>query len=184
MSKEIKAAQLISQFEGCKLKAYLDSAGIWTIGIGTIIYPNGVVVKEHDTCTAEQANEYLIHHLEKQVFPAVNKLINNQTVPDNVYAALSSFAYNCGTKYFKLEEYGFIDAVKTKNWGTFDLNKMYAAATEKNWVEYDRLNQLATGLSKCFLRYYKKRTKEGNKVPERGLAYRRCKEANSFYDKK
>lgn len=184
MSKELKAAQLIAEFEGCKLRAYPDSGNLWTIGIGTICYPNGTAVREGDICTAEQANNNLIHHLQKQIFPAVNKLINNQSVPDNVYAALSSFAYNLGTKYFKLEEYGFIDAVRTKDWGTFDFDKMYVAAKAENWVEYDRLNQLATGLCKCFLKYYKIKNKDGTRKGIKGLAFRRCKEAYSFYDKK
>ena len=30
-----KAVNLIKQFEGCRLTAYQDSVGVWTIGYGT-----------------------------------------------------------------------------------------------------------------------------------------------------
>ena len=31
-----KGTSLIKHFEGCRLEAYQDSVGIWTIGYGTI----------------------------------------------------------------------------------------------------------------------------------------------------
>ena len=51
--------KLIRESEGFKDKAYLDTGGVWTIGYGTIRYPNGNPVKKGDTCTKEQAEEYL-----------------------------------------------------------------------------------------------------------------------------
>lgn len=36
---------LISGFEGTRFKAYDDGVGVWTIGTGTTVYPNGVKVK-------------------------------------------------------------------------------------------------------------------------------------------
>jgi GH24 family phage-related lysozyme (muramidase) len=44
------------------LTAYKDGAGVWTIGRGTTIYPDGSHVKQGDTCTLEQAEEYCTHH--------------------------------------------------------------------------------------------------------------------------
>ena len=49
---------LIKQFEGLKLNAYDDGVGVWTIGYGTIKYPNGVRVKHGDKITQAQANQY------------------------------------------------------------------------------------------------------------------------------
>ena len=48
MSKSISKTglDLISSFEGIRLNAYDDGVGVWTIGIGTTIYPNGVKVKK------------------------------------------------------------------------------------------------------------------------------------------
>ena len=50
---------LIKSWEGIRLKAYQDSAGIWTIGWGTIIYPNGHPVKMGETCTQAEADQWL-----------------------------------------------------------------------------------------------------------------------------
>ena len=45
--------------EGLKLKPYLCSAGVPTIGIGSTIYPDGTRVTMLDKeITEEQANEY------------------------------------------------------------------------------------------------------------------------------
>ena len=50
---------LIKSFEGLRTTAYLDSAGIWTIGYGTIKYPNGTRVAKGDTISQAQAQSYL-----------------------------------------------------------------------------------------------------------------------------
>lgn len=55
---------ILESFEKCELVAYQDDAGIWTIGWGTVYYPDGSTVKEGDTCTLEQANSYLTSHLQ------------------------------------------------------------------------------------------------------------------------
>ncbi|RZG35460.1 lysozyme, partial [Acinetobacter baumannii] len=56
---------LITSFEGTRFKAYDDGVGVWTIGTGTTVYPNGVKVKQGDTCTPEQAKTYFKHDLAK-----------------------------------------------------------------------------------------------------------------------
>ena len=43
-----------------------DQGGIWTIGYGTILYPNGKAVKERDTCTTEQASSWLKIEADKK----------------------------------------------------------------------------------------------------------------------
>ena len=50
---------LIKQFEGLRLNAYDDGVGVWTIGYGTIKYPNGTLVKKGDKITQTQADQYL-----------------------------------------------------------------------------------------------------------------------------
>ena len=90
---------LICGFEGLKLKAYDDGVGVWTIGFGTTIYPNGIKVKKGDTCTTEQAKAYMAHDLKK-FESAVNSAV---TVPinQNQFDALVSLTYNIGTGAFK-----------------------------------------------------------------------------------
>ena len=50
---------LIKYFEGCKLEAYQDSAGIWTIGYGHTNH-----VEEGDACTQEEAGQWLMDDLK------------------------------------------------------------------------------------------------------------------------
>ena len=90
---------LICGFEGLKLKAYDDGVGVWTIGFGTTIYPNGIKVKKGDTCTEAQAKAYMVHDLKK-FESAVNSAV---AVPinQNQFDALVSLTYNIGTGAFK-----------------------------------------------------------------------------------
>lgn len=84
---------LIIGFEGLRLKAYLDSAGIPTIGIGTIKYPNSKPVKMGDTCTKDEAYQYLNNDLADAI-RTVKRLAPNAT--QNQFDALVSFQYNTG----------------------------------------------------------------------------------------
>lgn len=89
---------LITSFEGTRFNAYDDGVGVWTIGTGTTVYPNGVKVKQGDTCTPEQAKAYFKHDLAK-----FEKTVNNSvTVPltQNQFDALVSLTYNIGSGAF------------------------------------------------------------------------------------
>ncbi|MCR4530830.1 lysozyme [Acinetobacter venetianus] len=89
---------LIVSFEDLKLDAYDDGVGVWTIGYGTTVYPNGLKVKQGDTCTLGQAKEYFAHDLnrfEKAVNQSVKVSINQ-----NQFDALVSLTYNIGQTAF------------------------------------------------------------------------------------
>lgn len=99
MSASDKGVDLICEFEGKRLVAYDDGVGVWTIGFGTIKYPNGVRVKKGDTCTLDQAKEYMRHDLiefEHTVNNSVKVPLNQ-----NQFDALVSLAYNIGSSAFK-----------------------------------------------------------------------------------
>ena len=85
---------LIRQAEGLRLRAYLCPANVWTIGIGTTVYPDGRKVRSGDKCTEQQADRYLAHDLQ-EFERAVAAMV---TVPltGNQFAALVSLAYNVG----------------------------------------------------------------------------------------
>lgn len=90
---------LIISFEDLKLDAYDDGVGVWTIGYGTTVYPNGVKVKKGDACKFGQAKEYFAHDLnrfEKAVNQSVKVSINQ-----NQFDALVSLTYNIGEQAFK-----------------------------------------------------------------------------------
>jgi len=99
MAVSLLGIDLICGFEGKRLVAYDDGVGVWTIGFGTTIYPNGTKVKKGDVCTESQAKEYMAHDLKKFEL-AVNGAV---TVPlnQNQFDALVSLAYNIGTNAFK-----------------------------------------------------------------------------------
>ena len=98
MSVSNLGVDLICGFEGKRLVAYDDGVGVWTIGFGTTIYPNGIKVKKGDTCTEAQAKSYMAHDLKK-FEQAVNGAVN---IPlnQNQFDALVSLAYNIGTGAF------------------------------------------------------------------------------------
>lgn len=84
---------LIKRFEGCRLTAYKCSAGVWTIGYG---HTSGV--HSGQVITQAQADAFLRQDLEK-----FERYVNSTAyVPitaqlnDNQFAALVSFAFNCG----------------------------------------------------------------------------------------
>ena len=99
MAVSAKGIDLICSFEGLRLTAYDDGVGIWTIGFGTIKYPNGVRVKRGDSCTLEQAKSYMKHDLI-EFEHTVNSLVK---VPlnQNQFDALVSLTYNIGSGAFK-----------------------------------------------------------------------------------
>ena len=91
---------LIKQFEGFSSKAYPDSTGVYTIGFGTICYPNGKKVRLSDPeCTKEQATEWLQNDLKRFVV-ALNDMLKVD-LPQNKFDALCSLIYNIGPTNLK-----------------------------------------------------------------------------------
>jgi lysozyme len=77
------------------LKAYLDTGGVPTIGIGTIKYPNGQRVKMGDQITVAQAYEYFKWEMNGKV-QRVN-LMTRDDITQSQFDALCSLCYNIGT---------------------------------------------------------------------------------------
>jgi lysozyme len=96
MTPDKTCYDFIKKWEGIKLKAYTDSAGIWTIGYGTIMYEDGTPVKENDVITLEQAEQLLEWEVNLKT-RGVNNVIKPVTLTQNQYNALVSFAYNTGS---------------------------------------------------------------------------------------
>ena len=86
----VEGLKLIADYEGCRLQPYQCSAGVWTDGIGNT---SGVVPGK--TITERQAAEGLINnvlHVEQRLEKCVA-----QPMPQQVYDAVVSFAFNVGT---------------------------------------------------------------------------------------
>lgn len=86
---------IIKEFEGCRLDAYQDSVGVWTIGYG---HTKGV--SKGLKITQAEAETMLVEELENEYIPAVKGLVK---VPlnDNELSALVSFTYNLGAGNLK-----------------------------------------------------------------------------------
>ena len=85
---------LIKKFEGCKLTAYQDSVGVWTIGYG---HTEGVA--KGQTITQVQADAFL-----KADCANAEKSVNSYTKYNwnqNQFDALVSFTFNCGSGNLK-----------------------------------------------------------------------------------
>lgn len=85
---------LIKQWEGLKLKAYLDTGNVWTIGYGHTTAGGKPAVHEGMTITKEQADEILRRDLD-WAEKAVERLVK-VPLSDNQFGALVSFTYNLG----------------------------------------------------------------------------------------
>ncbi len=90
------ALPLILRFEGLRLRPYLCSAGVPTIGVGATYYPDGRRVRLTDPpITNAQAMAMLREVVERDYMPAVIRLCPGADTPRRL-AALCSFAYNLG----------------------------------------------------------------------------------------
>lgn len=88
--------KLIKSFEGLRLNAYKDIAGVWTIGYGSTRYQDGKAVKPGDKLPDEaQANTLFVSTLNNYI-EAINKGVN-VALTQNQFDALVSFIYNVGT---------------------------------------------------------------------------------------
>lgn len=140
------------QVEDKRLTAYKDSGGIWTIAIGLAHnYPDGTPIKAGDTCSSEQALEWLRGHLNAHVYPKADKLRTMFQFNDDVYVAICSFIYNEGEN---------------------------AIATSKS-ILLALASRDLDALAKAFLLYNKVR-KNGELVFNQGVENRRLAEIHLF----
>ena len=91
--------ELIGDFEGLRLEAYLDPVGIPTIGYGTIRYPDGRKVQLGESITEREAEAFLTFECNN-VGKAVADLVNEEKLNQNQFDALVSFCYNVGIGAF------------------------------------------------------------------------------------
>ena len=90
---------LIKQFEGCRLTAYQDSVGVWTIGYGWTQPVDGKPVAKGMVITQQKANDLLKQGVV-QYENGVNSLVKVQ-LNQNQFDALVDFAYNLGVNALK-----------------------------------------------------------------------------------
>ena len=84
-----KAYDIIQEFEGCRLDAYQDSVGVWTIGYG-----HTKTAKKGMRIDRREANRLLLEEVARHA-NGVAALLKTD-VNQNQFDALVSFAFNLG----------------------------------------------------------------------------------------
>jgi GH24 family phage-related lysozyme (muramidase) len=164
--RDKKVCDFLVDVESLKLKAYPDSKGIITIAVGLARhYLDGSPIKLGDTCTKEQAMEWLLQYLKKEVYRAVKAISDD--LPDSVFVALCSFGYNEGCGYFHHDS--FTETISNQDWGTWE---GYETNTHGH-IDYHTTK--ATGLAHTLIQY-DKITVDGARHFHQGLHNRRVKE--------
>lgn len=117
-SKEFgPAVQLIKEFEGCRLNAYLCPAGVPTIGFGNTRYPDGAQVKIGDSITQQRADEMLALEIKHTVDILKRSIPYWAEMNINQQSALISFAFNLGAYFYRSSGFGTITrALASKAW--------------------------------------------------------------------
>lgn len=96
MQTSEKGIALIKQFEGCKLTAYQDSVGIWTIGYGWTQPVDGKPIRAGMTIKQETAERLLKTGLVSYESD-VSRLVK-VGLTQGQFDALVSFTYNLGAR--------------------------------------------------------------------------------------
>ncbi len=94
-----KGLNLIKKFEGCRLQAYQDSVGVWTIGYGTTNADKAITgtnICQGLQISQETADEWLRRSIDSKYGPKVDKY-SRYGWNQNEFDALVSFAYNIGS---------------------------------------------------------------------------------------
>lgn len=99
---------LLKSFEGCRLVAYQDQVGVWTIGYGH----TGEDVYEDLTITQAQADALLVEDLEERE-AAVRSMVTVE-LTDNQFSALVDLVYNIGIDALRTSF--LLECVNVKNW--------------------------------------------------------------------
>ena len=96
MQTSEKGIALIKEFEGCKLTAYQDSVGVWTIGYGWTQPVDGKLIRAGMTIKQETAERLLKTGLVSYESD-VSRLVK-VGVTQGQFDALVSFTYNLGAR--------------------------------------------------------------------------------------
>ncbi|EPH0685153.1 lysozyme [Enterobacter hormaechei] len=96
MQTSDKGVALIKQFEGCKLTAYQDSVGVWTIGYGWTQPVDGKPIRAGMTIKQETAERLLKTGLVSYESD-VSRLVK-VGLTQGQFDALVSFTYNLGAR--------------------------------------------------------------------------------------
>jgi len=120
-----RAIDLIKRFESCRLKAYQDSAGVWTIGWGT----TGKGIQFGLTITQRTADYLLMAHV-LDIGLELTYLFENK-LKQYEFDALVCFIYNIGIGAFKKSTMYKLLREGKKNAASHEFDKWVYAGGQK-----------------------------------------------------
>lgn len=90
---------LLHGSEACRLRAYLDTGKLPTIGWGTTVYPDGRRVLMGDTCTQAQADAWFARDLAR--FERAVDVLTIDAITQQQFDALVNLTYNIGEPNYR-----------------------------------------------------------------------------------
>ena len=141
------ARDLVKKEEGFRTKAYLDSAGVPTIGFGFTTI-DGKPVKMGDTITREEA----LNQLDKQLpkYQTFKNKLSGVSLSEDQEAALTSFEYNLGSGIWDKGAKSILYAVQA---GDFNF-------AMKQMLQYDKAKDPKSGKLKAIPELSARRMRE------------------------
>ena len=95
-----KCLKLVKEFEGCRLTAYRDEVGVWTIGYGITNSDFKItkkIIRKGMKISKATAEKWLEESLNKKYLPLVLEYDKQYNWDQNELDALVSFCYNIGS---------------------------------------------------------------------------------------
>ena len=95
-----KCLDLVKEFEGCRLTAYRDEVGVWTIGYGITNSDFKItkkIIRQGMKISKATAEKWLEESLNKKYLPLVLEYDKQYNWDQNELDALVSFCYNIGS---------------------------------------------------------------------------------------
>lgn len=90
--------ELVKRWEGCRLRAYQDSVGVWTIGYGHTSMAGDPKVTPGMKITQQEAEDILVRDLVKYEAAVQKALTRSPTQPQ--FDAMTSLCFNIGQGAF------------------------------------------------------------------------------------
>ena len=148
---------LICEFEGLRLKPYLCSAGVPTIGYGNTFYPSGRKVTMRDAPITQGTAFAMLKVVADMFAKDVDSLVTS-TINQNQFNALVSFAFNVGSD--------------------IDQDNIPEGLGDSRLLRFVNANPNDGNIAKEFIKW----NKAGGRVID-GLTKRRIKESQLYFTK-
>lgn len=148
---------LIAEFEGLRLKPYLCSAGVPTIGYGNTFYPSGRKVTMRDNPITQETAFWMLKQVADMFARDVDSLVTSE-INQNQFNALVSFTFNLGSD--------------------IDADNIPEGLGDSTLLKKVNANPNDIGIAKEFAKWNKAKG-----VVKEGLTKRRLKESQLYFKK-